>query len=354
MSGELRVAATVPARGLDLEFTVPDGAVVALLGANGAGKSTALHVIAGLVRPETGLVRLGDRVLTDTAAGVDVPTHARRVGLLLQDALLFPHLDVTANVAFAARARTGRRGARAHARHWLGEVGAGDLADRRPRDLSGGQAQRVALARALAADPDVLLLDEPMAGLDVQVASAMRGLLRRVLGTAVLVTHDILDVVTLADHIVVVEDGRVAESGPTAAVLAAPRSAFAARLAGLNLVAGEVEAEGVLRTPSGQRWHGMAAAPLPAGSAAVAVFTPAAVAVFGEPTKGSPRNVVEARIAAIESRDGAIRVRSAPGPGGLPGIAADVTPEAAADLALTTGASVWFAVKAQEVALHPR
>lgn len=361
VSGELFVAASVPRRGIDLEFTVPAGAVVALLGANGAGKSTALHVIAGLVRPETALVRLGDRVLTDTAAGVDVPTHARRIALLLQEALLFPHLDVTANVAFAARnARnggTGRRAARAHALRWLREVGADDLADRRPRQLSGGQAQRVALARALAAEPEVLLLDEPMAGLDVQVATAMRGVLRRVLTgsrSAVLVTHDVLDAVTLADQVVVLADGRVAEAGPTAAVLSAPRSAFAARLAGLNLVAGTIESDGALCTPAGERWHGVAAEPLAAGAAAVAVFTPAAVAVFGEPPKGSPRNVVEARIAELDSHGAAIRVRSAPGAGGLPGIAADVTPDAAADLVLTAGSAVWFAVKAQEVTLHAR
>ncbi len=356
--GELFVAATVPRRGIDLEFTVPAGAVVALLGANGAGKSTALHVIAGLVRPDAALVRLGDRVLTDTSAGVDVPTHARRIALLMQEALLFPHLDVTANVAFAARGGgTGRRVARAHALGWLREVGADDLADRRPRELSGGQAQRVALARALAAEPEVLLLDEPMAGLDVQVATAMRGVLRRVLTgnrSAVLVTHDVLDAVTLADHVVVLADGRVAEVGPTAAVLSAPRSAFAARLAGLNLVAGTIDSDGVLRTPAGERWHGVAPEPLAAGAAAVAVFTPAAVAVFGEPPKGSPRNVVEVRIAELDSHGAAIRVRSAPGADRLPGIAADVTRDAAADLLLTAGSAVWFAVKAQEVALHAR
>ncbi len=355
--GDLTVAATVSGRGVDLEFTVPAGKVVALLGANGAGKSTALHVIAGLIRPDSALVRLGDRVLTDTSAGVDVPTHARRVGLLLQDPLLFPHLDVTANVAFAARARGRGRAAREHARHWLAEVGAGDLADRRSRGLSGGQAQRVALARALASEPEVLLLDEPLAGLDVEVATAMRGVLRRVLATsgpAVLVTHDVLDAVTLADQVLVLEDGRVAEYGPTAQVLAAPRSAFAARLAGLNLVAGTIESDGVLCTASGQHWHGIPAEPLTAGSPAVAVFTPAAVAVYGEPPKGSPRNVVAARIAELDSRGTAIRVRSSSGADGGPGIAADVTADAAADLWLTAGADVWFAVKAQEVALYAR
>lgn len=355
--GDLTVAATVSARGLEVDFTVPADTVVALLGANGAGKSTVLHVIAGLIRPDSAVVRLGDRVLTDTSAGTDVPTHARRVGLLLQDPLLFPHLDVTANVAFAARARGQGRAARAQARRWLAEVGAADLADRGSRGLSGGQAQRVALARALAAEPEVLLLDEPLAGLDVEVATAMRGVLRRVLaasGPAVLVTHDVLDAVTLADRVIVLEDGRIAESGPTAEVLSGPRSAFAARLAGLNLVAGTIESDGVLRTASGERWHGVPAEPLAVGGPAVAVFTPAAVAVYPEPPKGSPRNVVAARIAELESHGAAIRVRSSPGADGGPGLAADVTADAAADLWLTAGTDVWFAVKAQEVALHAR
>ncbi|GAC1405141.1 MAG: hypothetical protein NVSMB60_24180 [Mycobacterium sp.] len=162
------VRAVVQSRGVDLEFDIAAGEVLALVGPNGAGKSTALHVIAGLVHPDPGEVRVGQRVLTDTEAGVQVPTHDRRVGLLLQDPLLFPHLSVTGNVAFAPHS------SRAAAAQWLAEVDATELADRTPRQLSGGQAQRVALARALAAEPEVLLLDEPLAGLDVGAATAMR------------------------------------------------------------------------------------------------------------------------------------------------------------------------------------
>ena len=264
---------------------MPAGEVVAVLGPNGAGKSTALHVVTGLVRPDSGLVRLGDRVLTDTGTGVNVATHDRRVGLLLQDPLLFPHLSVADNVAFAPRAqRRGKAVARERALHWLREVGADEFADRKPRELSGGQAQRVAIARALAGEPDVLLLDEPMAGLDVAVAAAIRAVLRRVLArdgrSAMLVTHDLLDVVTLADHVLVLEDGRVAETGRTADVLGAPRSGFGARLAGVNVVTGTVESDGVLRTPTGEFWHGIPAVPLTPGQPAVAVFPPAAVAVY--------------------------------------------------------------------------
>src|SRR6202023_436863 len=148
---ELRLRAVVADRELEVEFSVSAGEVLAVLGPNGAGKSTALHVIAGLLRPNEGVVRLGDRVLTDTAAGVHVATHDRRVGLLLQDPLLFPHLSATGNVAFAPRS------SRATAAHWLAEVDAAELADRMPRQLSGGQAQRVALARGPAARPHVWL-----------------------------------------------------------------------------------------------------------------------------------------------------------------------------------------------------
>src|ERR1700736_3085146 len=220
MSG-VALRAVVESRGTDLEFDVAAGEVLALLGPNGAGKSTALHVIAGLVRPDRGVVRVGQHVLTDTAAGVHVATHDRRVGLLLQDPLLFPHLSVTGNVAFAPRS------SRAVAAHWLAEVDAAELGDRRPSQLSRGQAQRVALARALAAEPDVLLLDEPLAGLDVAAATTMRKLLRGVLAragrSAVLITHDLLDVLTLADRVLILESGMVAETGSAAAVLAAPR-----------------------------------------------------------------------------------------------------------------------------------
>jgi molybdate transport system ATP-binding protein len=355
----LQLRAVVAERGVDLEFSVAAGEVVAMLGPNGAGKSTALHLIAGLLRPDVGVVRLGDCALTDTAAGVFVPAHDRRVGLLLQDPLLFPHLSVGANVAFAPRSRgQGRRKAREAAAHWLRQVDAVELMQRSPRELSGGQAQRVAIARALAAEPDVMLLDEPLAGLDVAVAAAIRNLLRNVLAaggrSAVMVTHDLLDVLTLAHRVIVVESGRVVESGPAATVLAAPRSHFAARIAGINLVGGALEDDGTLRTEWGMRWHGRAAAETPPerGQRAIAVFTPAAVAVYREPPHGSPRNTVEVTVAALDASGSGIRVRASEQPDGAPGLAADVTAEAAAELRLTPGDQVYFSVKAAEVVLH--
>ncbi|MGV0746371.1 sulfate/molybdate ABC transporter ATP-binding protein [Mycolicibacterium sp. XJ870] len=355
----LQVHAVVEHRGLDVEFDVAAGEVLAVLGPNGAGKSTTLHAIAGLVDPHPGRIQVGDKVLTDTAAGVQIATYARRVGLLLQDPLLFPHLSVAANVAFGPRSthRLARAEAAAHAQRWLAEVDAADLAHRRPRQLSGGQAQRVALARALAADPEVLLLDEPLAGLDVAAAAAMRKVLRGVLTRdgrcAVMITHDLLDVLTLADRVLVLDAGKVVESGSTAAVLAVPKSRFAARFAGVNLVSGMAAGDGVLTTAWNARWHGSPAAGVVAGGSAVAVFAPAAVAVYRERPHGSPRNTVEVTVAELDSRGPGIRVRADEQPDGAPGLAADITAESAAELRLAPGERVFFSVKAQEVAVHP-
>lgn len=357
---DLHLRAMVGPRGVDIEFDVAAGEVLALLGPNGAGKSTALHVIAGLVRPDEGQVRLGERLLTDTTSGVFVPTHDRRVGLLLQEALLFPHLSVAANVAFAPRSGHGRRPrreARAAAAQWLARVDAADLADRRPRQLSGGQAQRVALARALAADPDVLLLDEPFAGLDVATATAMRKLLRDTLSrdgrSAVLITHDLVDVLTLADRVVVLESGGIVEAGSTATILAAPRSRFGARFAGVNLVAGTAGQDGTLTTSWGATWHGNPAADVVASRPAVAVFTPSAVAVYRDKPHGSPRNTIEVVVAELDISGPAVRVRGDEQPDGAPGLAADITAESAAELRVAPGERVHFSVKAQEISIHP-
>ncbi|MBS9532704.1 ATP-binding cassette domain-containing protein [Mycobacterium sp. M1] len=360
MTAGLQVRAVVAGRGLDVRFDVAPGEVLAILGPNGAGKSTLLHVLAGLLAPDEGRVAVGARVLTDTATGVHVGTEDRRIGLLLQDPLLFPHLSVAGNVAFGPHSRhrgASRSAARAAARRWLRAVDAEDLAERRPRRLSGGQAQRVAIARALAAEPEVLLLDEPLSGLDVGAAAAVRAVLRSVVaGTdrmTVLVTHDLLDVFALADRVLVLDGGRVAEIGATAEVLAAPRSRFGARIAGLNLVSGVLDADGTLHTWWGQCWHGVADDELAAGRPAVAVCTPHAVAVYRQPPEhGSPRNLFEVTVAELDARGAAIQVRAVEQPDGTPGLAADITADAAAELKLAPGDSVWFGVKAQEVTLR--
>jgi molybdate transport system ATP-binding protein len=305
-------------------------------------------------------------VLTDTATRVNVATHHRRVGLLLQDPLLFPHMSVAANVAFGphshrAMFRSARGDGKATALRWLREVDAEQFADRKPRQLSGGQAQRVAIARALAAEPDVLLLDEPLSGLDVAAAAGIRAVLRDVVtrtGSAViLITHDLLDVFTLADRVLVLESGRIAEMGPVAEVLTAPRSHFGARIAGINLVNGTIAPDGSLHAGSGALWH---ASPAPElgdqlepGHNALAVFPPTAVAVYREQPHGSPRNTVEVAIAELNVRGSTVLVRGHEQPDRAPGLAAEITVDAAAELRLTPGERVWFSVKAHEVALYP-
>jgi len=333
---------------LDVELAVGAGEVVAVLGPNGSGKSTLLGVLAGLLRPDAGQVILEGRVLTDVAVAVQVAPHRRRVGLLAQQPLLFPHLSVLENVAFGPRSTgVGRREARAAGRSRLAEVGAAEFAERRPGRLSGGQAQRVALARALAADPGLLLLDEPLAAVDIDLAPQLRALLRSVLTNrlAVIVTHHVLDALVIADRVVVLEAGQVVEQGPTLEVLARPRSPFAARLAGLNLLPGTATAAG-LRTTGGVQLTGHRESVAP-GQPAVAVFAPSAVAVHVDPPQGSPRNVTADRITGMEPHGELVQVRSA---GGL---AADVTPAAVTELGLRPGVDAWFVVKATEVTVHP-
>lgn len=353
---ELSVSVTLAERKLDVQFTVAAGEVLAILGANGAGKSTTAAVITGLLAADTAIVRVGNRTLTDTGAGVCVPTHDRRIGVLLQDPLLFPHMSVLGNVMFGARRHTDRSSAHAGAQRWLTEVGADGLADRKPAELSGGQAQRVALARALAAEPEVLILDEPLSGLDVAGAAAARAVLRRVLTAdsraALLITHDLIDVLTLADRVLVLETGKVAECGAVSAVLAAPRSAFGARIAGVNLLRGVLIAPGALRVGADLVWHGTEAADLAVGQQVVAVFDPAAVAVYREHPQGSPRNSVRVRVGSLEVNGAVVRVRAEAHADGTAGLAADVTPDAIAELGLQTGEQVWFTVKAQAVGVH--
>jgi molybdate transport system ATP-binding protein len=343
----------VPARDLDVRLRVDPGRTLALLGANGAGKSTALACIAGLLRPDSGEVRLGDRVLSSSdGSGTWVPPHARGVALLAQEPRLFPHLSVADNVAFGPRSAGAPRGeARERAARWLAEVDAAELAPRRPAALSGGQAQRVAIARALATEPEVLLLDEPLSALDVEAAPAIRQLLRRVLRdrTTVVVTHDVLDAVLLADDVAVLQAGRIVEQGPTAQVLSRPTSAFAARIAGLNLVRGTATTTGASTAVSsvgGLRVEGLADEPVPDGDTAVAVFSPNAVGVYREAPHGSPRTTLRARVTDLEPHGHQVRVHTAH-------VSADVTPAALAELGIGVGDEVVLTVKASEVAVYP-
>lgn len=351
LTAQLRLAE----RGVDLALDLAPGEVLAMLGPNGAGKSTVLSLIAGLLSPDEGRIELDGGTLIDTKAGISVAAHRRGVALLSQDALLFPHLTAEANVAFAPRsAGCGRHESKEIAQRWLRAVDATELAQRRPRELSGGQAQRIAVARALAADPRLLLLDEPLSALDVAAAPALRVLLRRVLRearcTAVIVTHDILDALALADRVVVLDGGRIVESGPVHDVLARPRSGFAARIAGLDLIEGRLNGN-ILTTPDGVRVTGTAGASTASGSSGVAVFAPSAVAIHLRVPEGSPRNVFPVVIRELEARGPVIRVRGETE--SHLDLSADVTAASVAALDLVPGTAAYFVVKATEVALHP-
>ncbi|MCT1352047.1 MULTISPECIES: sulfate/molybdate ABC transporter ATP-binding protein [unclassified Gordonia (in: high G+C Gram-positive bacteria)] len=346
---EVIIDLEVPA--LRVEHRFAAGATTAVVGPNGAGKSTMLRAIAGLVRgDDRSRIVLGDRVFCD--ATTFVPPSRRGIALLSQDARLFPHLTVADNVAFAPSAqRLSRSEIRARVERWLTATEVTDLADRKPHQLSGGQSQRVAIARALAAQPRILLLDEPFRALDVDVASRLRALLRTLLAdrdrTTIMVTHDPVDALGLADDILVLEDGRVVESGSTRAVLAWPTSRFAASLSGLNLFVGRLDAGDAVVDPSGNRVVGGVEVDGPSpGAGAAATFSPRAVAVYLEAPHGSPRTTLAATVRDVAPRgDHAVMTAEV----GDQIVAAEVTWAAVADLGLVTGLAVYLVVKASEV-----
>ena len=358
----LSFQAAVAGRGFDVALTVRPGETVAVMGPNGAGKSTLLAGIAGLLRPDSGRAELNGETLFDLDGATHAwsPPHSRGTALLAQEPLLFPHLTVLDNVAFGPRsAGVPKREARERALRLLADVEAEHLAGRRPAELSGGQAQRVAVARALAADPALLLLDEPLAALDIHSAPLLRRLLKRVLvgRQAIIVTHDVLDALMLADRVVILESGTIAEDGPTRTVLERPRSSFAAGLAGLNFVPGTLDGAAV-RTSDGLRiaghdedaWHEEERdgepghLPTP-GASGVAVFPPSAVSLFLDAAHGSPRNSFPVTITDLEPHGDQVRVRAG-------SLAADITPAASADLGLVPGMTVHFVVKAAAVSVY--
>ena len=256
----VHVAGTVSERGWNVDAALRPGLVTAVVGHNGAGKSTLAQVIAGTLRLDSGRAQIGERVVDDAATFV--PARRRGVAMVSQAPRIFTHMSVLANVAFPLRVRgVGRAEARAAALDQLRAVGIADLAHRRASDLSGGQAARVAIARALVFRPDVLILDEPTAALDVEATAQVSAVLReRLMGagiTTLLVSHDIAEVLALASHMIVMGDGSVVEEGSPARVLASPSSVFAARLAGLNIVTGPAVARSGLvgvRVGEGALW----------------------------------------------------------------------------------------------------
>ncbi|QCR20695.1 ABC transporter ATP-binding protein [Agrococcus sp. SGAir0287] len=333
------------------------------MGPSGAGKSTLLRTLAGLLRPTRGSVRIGDRVVDDARISV-APMHRGAV-LLGQDARLFPHLSASQNVAFGLRSHgVGGREARIQARAWLDRVGLGALAERRPAALSGGQQQRVALARALAAAPRLLLLDEPLTSLDAETAADVRAVLAEQVAatrtTTVLVTHDVIDAVAVADDLAILEQGRIVQHDAVRRVLEAPASRFAAAIAGLVRLTGTQDGgvwtsddgDVVLR-PASQR-DARGATP----RASAAVFPPSAVAVRapGDAVGAADHGSVDAwraRIVRIEATLGGVRIVTATRAGGQT-VAAEVPIAQAAALAVAPGDEVELHVPRDAVRLVQR
>jgi molybdate transport system ATP-binding protein len=349
VSLDARVGLALGTLDLEVEMTVGTGELVVLLGPNGAGKTTLLRALAGLVALDRGRLVLDGVVLEDAEAGEHVPTERRPIGFVFQDYLLFPHLSALENVAFGLRARgLPRAEARRRSAAWLDRVGLAGQAGSRPRALSGGQAQRVALARAMVSDPRLLLLDEPLAALDAASRTEVRRELRRHLasfdGTRLLVTHDPLEAIALADRLVILEDGRITQTGTAQEVSGRPRSRYAAELVGVNLFRGRA-ADGAIRLAGG-------AALVAAGDHRGEVFAavhPHAVALHRRAPEGTPRNVWAGTAEALEVVGDRVRVRVT---GPVP-IVAEVTPAAAAELRLADGGPVWASVKATEVTVYP-
>lgn len=332
-----------------VDLGVAAGETLAVLGPNGAGKSTLLRAVSGLLALTGGTITLDGRALDDPARGTFVPPEARSIGVVFQDLMLFPTLDVTDNVAFGLRAAGARRAsARADALRWLARVGLDDRAGASVRTLSGGEAQRVALARALAPGPRALLLDEPLSALDADVRATVRRDLRDHLrhheGPCLLVTHDPLDAAVLADRVVVLEEGRVTAAGRLADLVAHPRSAWAAELAGTNLLRGTAHGRS-LQLEGGGR---LVAADASEGPVLVAV-RPSAVALHTQRPEGSPRNVWPATVAEIEGFGERRRVRL---DAAIP-LVAEITVDGSTALDLRPGAEVWASVKATEVRAYP-
>ena len=335
---------------LDAALAAEDGEVVALLGPNGAGKTTLLRAVAGLVAVDRGEITLDATVLDDPARQVFLAPEQRELGVVFQDHRLFPHLRVLDNVAFGLRARgTSRATARAEAAAWLGRLGLAELSRRRPRGLSGGQAQRVALARALACRPRALLLDEPLAALDVQTRAEVQGELREHLGAfagpTVLVTHDPIEALLLATRIVVLERGRIVQQGTPAEITRRPVTPYVARLVGMNLFAGMARAGHVALDGGGEL-----TVPDAGEGRVLVALRPSALTVHTEAPHGtSARNVLTGSVTALAPLADRIRLTVS----GNQSILVDLTAAAVAELGLAPGARVWLSAKATDVSAYP-
>ncbi|GHJ19804.1 hypothetical protein TPA0909_14180 [Streptomyces albus] len=333
----------------ELSLDAEPGTTVAVVGPNGAGKTTLLRALLGLTPRARARLVLGG-----TEAGA-LPPHRRGVAWVPQDGALFPHLSALANTAYGLRAQGVRRAeARRRARAWLERLDVGHLAHRRPAQLSGGQAGRVALARALAARPRLLLLDEPLAALDQTTRAHVRHTLRTHLagfgGVCLLVTHDPVEAVSLADRVLVLEDGRAVQDAPPGEVARRPRSPWVARMLGRNALAGTAAGDGTLLLDDGGKL--VVADPVTEGAAVLAVVAPEAVALHRTRPQGSPRNVWPGTVREITAVGSRLRVLVGRPDG--PDLVAEVTTQAAAELGLRDGVEVFTSVKATEITLVER
>lgn len=347
---QAQVVVARPRFGLDVELAVAPGEVLAVVGPNGAGKSTLLDAVSGLVPLSRGRITLDGHVLDDPATGLFVPSARRRVGVVFQDYRLFGHLSVHDNVAFAARSRgVSRRRSSAIAHLWLHQLGLTELARQRPGQLSGGQAQRTALARALASEPAALLLDEPLAALDIRSRAEVQDTLRRHVaqfgGPTLMITHDPVDAMVLADRVIVVEDGRIRQEATPAEVARRPATAYIAAMLGLNLYRGPVR-RGAMSIHGGGR---LTVSGVSQADDAQVALRPAAITVHRRRPSGlSARNAWPVRVDSVVALADRVRVHTV----GAPDALVDVTAAAVAELKLTPGAQVWLSAKATDAVAY--
>ena len=340
---------------LDVDFSAPSGVTI-LFGASGSGKTQTLKAVAGLTRPDDGLITIDGETLFDSSRAFHLPVNRRRVGYVFQSLALFPHMTAQANVEFAAH-ELPRRERRERARALLERFGVGHTAERRPREISGGEAQRVALARALASEPRMLLLDEPLSALDepvkLSIMSDLREMNRRLRLPILYVTHSRDEALALGERALVFERGRIVAEGEPHEVFGSPASLGVARLAGVeNIFEGVVKSrnesagtmvvrllndEGVashnVEVPLGRAGVG--------GRVTIAVRSGDILLATSEPRGISARNVLRGRVSHVERRANETLVRVESGVVWT----ASVTRQSLEELQIEVGRAVWLAFK---------